>query len=114
VLATLVRGVNRPSLGDARERLPTSCLVGMSYRAARSVEIALEWEHDVLYEPGVTAGIEFVPADPFCLRVGMIGASKSWTVGFGLRYRGVICDYGLMRHPILGPMHTLSLGFDPG
>lgn len=111
VIATLLQGVNRPTIGMARERLPSAITMGISYRPAGTMEIVVEWEHDVLYDPGVNAGIEYGPLDIVSLRAGIVGASSSWTFGFGLRYGGVLCDYGLMLHPILGPMHTVSAGF---
>jgi len=111
VLATLLQGMNRPTIGEARERLPCVFTVGISYRPAGSMEIAAEWEHDVLYDPGVNAGVEYAPAEIVRLRAGVAGGPGSWTCGFGLRYRGLQCDYGLMVHPILGPMHTMSVGF---
>ncbi len=111
VLATLIQGINRPTIGENHELLPFGISMGISYRPAGSMEIALEWEHDVLHDPAVNAGVEYAPADILSLRVGIAGAIRSWTCGLGLRYRGLLCDYGLTLHPVLGPAHTISVGF---
>ena len=75
------------------------------------MEVAVEWSHDVLHDPALDAGIEYAPADILRLRVGMAGAPQAWTCGVGLRYGGLVCDYGVMLHPVLGPAHTVSVGF---
>lgn len=111
VLATLIQGLNRPTIGENHERLPFDVSVGISYSPAGSMEIAAEWEQDILHDPAVNAGIEYAPADILRLRVGIAGATRSWTCGFGLRYRGLLCDYGLTLHPVLGPAHAISVGF---
>jgi hypothetical protein len=111
VLATMVQGLNRPVIGESGERLPFTIAVGISYRPASAMEIAVEWEHDVLHDPAVNGGVEYALADVVCLRIGMAGATRSWTCGIGLRYGGLLCDYGVMFHPILGPAHTISVGF---
>lgn len=111
VLATLIRGINRPTIGESHERLPFDIAMGISYRPSGSMEIAAEWEHDILHDPALNAGVEYAPADILSLRVGIAGAVRSWTCGLGLRYGGLLCDYGLTLHPVLGPAHTISLGF---
>ena len=111
MLATMIQGLNRPTIGESRERLPFALAMGISYRPAGSMEIAVEWEHDVLHDPGVNAGVEYMSADIVCLRVGLAGAIRSWTCGVGLRYGGLLCDYGVTLHPVLGPAHTISVSF---
>ena len=111
VLGTLIRGINRPTIGENHERLPFDIAMGISYRPAGSMEIAVEWEHDVLHDPALNAGVEYAPADILSLRIGIAGAIRSWTCGLGLRYGGLLCDYGLTLHPVLGPAHTISVGF---
>jgi hypothetical protein len=111
ILATMVQGLNRPVIGESGERLPFTIAMGISYRPAGAMELAVEWEHDVLHDPAVNGGVAYAPADIVCLRIGMAGATRSWTCGIGLRYGGLLCDYGVMLHPILGPAHTISVGF---
>ena len=110
VIATLVRGVNRPALGGSGELLPFEVSMGVAYRPSAPLEIGIEWQHDVLHDPGLAAGVEFAPVEIARLRAGIAGSSRAWTCGVGLRYRRLLCDYGVTLHPVLGPAHSISIG----
>jgi hypothetical protein len=111
VLSALIRGLNRPAIGESGEPLPFEMAVGVAYAPPGGMEATVEWNQDVLYEGSLDAGVEYAPAPFLRLRAGVTGAARTWTCGMGLRYRGVACDYGVLLHRVLGPAHTLSVGY---
>ena len=58
VLATLVQGVNRPTIGETRERLPTTIMLGISYRPVNSIEIAVELDFKLKSHERVQAQVQ--------------------------------------------------------
>ncbi len=91
------------------ERIPTVLKAGLSWRPLPQLMLNAETEKDVDYPARFRGGIEYQPAKPFFVRVGIATNPGTNHFGFGFRRKAFCFDYALRTHPTLGLSHHLSL-----
>lgn len=110
----VVSNINRPAIGENRNRLPQIIRAGLMYRPHPLLTIAAEIEKDVLFDPEFRVGAEYVFAESFSVRAGMSDHPSRAAGGFSIQHRSIQIDYGLQWHFELGQTHFITLSFTPG
>ena len=105
----VVKNINSPSMGAARERLPQVISTGISYAPVERLLVLFDIHKDLHYAAAVRGGTEFSAFDFLAVRFGLSTAPSKGTVGLGLKSKRHSFDYALQSHPDLGFSHQLSV-----
>jgi hypothetical protein len=93
------------------ERIPTVLKAALSWRPFPQLMLNAETEKDADYAARFKGGIEYQPARPFFLRVGVATSPGTHHFGFGMKHNRLLFDYALRTHPTLGLSHHLSFNY---
>ncbi len=104
--------LTRTVLEDATdERVPMNFRLGLQYEFSKKVLVAVEVEKDLILDPNVKVGIEYLPVEQFAIRLGMGTLPLHMDIGFGLRLKHFHFDIAGSIHPILGFSPKASLAY---
>ena len=104
--------LTRTKLADGYdERVPMSFRLGAQYDFSKKVKAVVEAEKDLELPAVFKAGIEYLPADIFAIRIGVGTAPFHADFGFGLRLKFLHFDIAGSVHPILGFSPKASLAY---
>ena len=97
--------------GDA---MATLFKVGIGYHPSEKVNLVGEIEKDLLYPLAAKFGIEYMPIKALAVRAGMASGPFRASFGVGVKWQGLLIDFGTSYHEILGftPAISLSYAFD--
>ncbi|HHP7236804.1 hypothetical protein [Longibacter sp.] len=108
VLASLTAGIRADNLTGssiAGEPLPRSLSVGLHYRATPTVNLYSDVYKDVAFPWSLRGGIEVWPVTALAVRAGAARFPARFTLGTGVRLRGLAIDVSAESHPDLGWSH---------
>ena len=105
----VVRNLNAPTIGLARERLPQTYSTGISYVPVDRLIILVDLEKDVRLPVTVKAGLEYRPLEFLAIRSGLATVPSKGTAGIGIQHSRFALDYALQTHPELGLTHQFSI-----
>lgn len=100
--------LNRPAIGDTKERLPQSFVTGISIRPNSLLILNVEVFKDVRFPQEVRFGAEIKALQPLAFRVGTADNPSRFSAGFGLRISKFNIDYAFFTHNDLGLTHQMS------
>jgi len=107
----VVSNINRPAVGENRNRLPQIIRAGVMYRPHPVLNIVAEIEKDVMFDPEFRFGAEYLFSGSFSVRAGMNDRPARAAGGFSVQHRSLQIDYGLQWHFELGQTHFITLSF---
>ena len=110
-LGFTVTNLNEPTIGTAREKIPLTLIMGLSFSpiddAILNVDVVKESGFDFDYR----FGLEYVTLDWLTVRAGYRYLSQSISLGLGLFLGDFRADYSLEYHPELNYSHSVSVGY---
>jgi hypothetical protein len=104
-----VSNVNRASVGNEDDQIPTIISTGLSYRLLEQVKINLALEKDISFSPSFRFGIDYSIIKYLSLRIGASNSPSRFTGGIGINYSLFKLDYAVFTHPDLGLTHQAGL-----
>jgi hypothetical protein len=91
--------------------LPVVMKVGLSYSPVDKLHLNIDVCKDVLHDPNVKAGIEYLLGRALYLRTGLNSYPFKSFFGAGLKLSRFRIDYAVNTHQLLGPAHQASISF---
>lgn len=111
IIGAHVINLTQPSIGE-EEKLPTTFLLGIAYKAGESLFLTTEIEKDIDLEPIWKTGLEYVIHKYFYLRTGFNPQPQAAFFGFGYASkRPLQLDYAFTYSPLLGSKHQATVGY---
>ncbi len=109
--AFTVENVNEPKLGQAKEPIPASAALGVSYSPVKNVEVLIDLLKEQDYDFDFRSGIVFYPLSGIQLRFGFKTIVKSYSAGFSIHLKQFDLGYAFEYHTALGGSNSLSMGY---
>jgi hypothetical protein len=110
VIGTSVGAVNRPALGNARERVPLTFAIGASARITPALLLVADVWKDLRHAAELRTGVEYAMHDLLLLRAGAGTGGTAFSAGVGTRVGSVMLDYAVAVHGALGWTHLFAAG----
>jgi len=110
-LGFVVNNLNEPVIGAAREKIPLTMMLGLSYSPAEGVIFNTDLVKETDVDFDYRFGLEYVALDWLILRAGFRTLTKKLGFGLGLFLGRLRIDYSLENHPDLNVSHSVSVGY---
>lgn len=101
--------LNRPSIGQNKDKLPQIYRAGLSFQLRKDLNVALDVEKDTRYTVSFKSGFEYNILDMLDVRAGVSSEPTKFSAGIGFSYSLFQIDYGFYNHPDLGLTHQGSV-----
>jgi hypothetical protein len=111
-LVAVVRNVNRPTIGSARDPLPQVITTALSFKPAQPLRLVSFLEKESDFPTSVGFGMEYTVAGKVTLGGGMNLTIPEYSASVGLETGRLMFSYSLTVHPLLGPTHHASIAVD--
>jgi hypothetical protein len=110
-VGALVTNINRPYISAAKEQLPQTMSIGLSYIPDDNLMLSFEIFRDIKYQPEFRAGCAYKVIPLLTIRAGIEDQLDLYSYGLGIQMNWIAIDYSLRTHPVLGLSHiaTVSL-----
>ncbi len=108
----VVKNLNAPAIGLAKERLPQVYSTGICYMPVDRFRILIDLEKDVRFPVSMRAGVEYQPLEFLAFRSGLATEPSKGTAGVGINYLRFAFDYAIQTHPELGFTHQFSVSIN--
>ena len=95
-----------------KSSLPVIMKVGFSYQPVNELQLNIDLNKDVDYEPILKAGIEYLVSGKLYLRTGMNTNPFKGFFGVGILPGRFKIDYAIGTHQFLGNSHQASVSFN--
>ncbi len=109
-----LKNATAATIGQTRERLPQTFLLGMRYGPWRDFLVTLEAEKDNRYPFVLKAGVEQRFFEILALRIGVSDNPDKFSAGIGARYSIIEFAYAGYSHQQLGWTHQVEISFRLG
>lgn len=108
-LGFLVQNINRASLADIDDQIPTILNAGISYNMLDLLSISFSVEKDVRYNPSIQFGVDYEIIEYLSLRSGFSNQPSRYSAGIGINYSIFSLDYAFFTHQDLGLTHQAGI-----
>ena len=109
--AFTVENLNEPELGQAKEKIPASAALGLSYLLLENVEFLIDLVKEQDYDFDFRSGIVFKPLPWTTVQFGFKTIVKSYSAGFSLNFSQFDLGYAFEYHTALGGSNSISVGY---
>lgn len=96
------------------ERVPTIMRCGLRYKFSEKVQLSVETEKDVQYDPFFKAGIEYRAIEQLYIRGGIATDPGYNSFGFGVLLNKFCIDIAASKHQVLGYSTQINITYDFG
>ena len=96
------------------ERAPTIMRCGLRYNFSEKVQLSVETEKDVQYDPFFKAGIEYRAIEQLYIRGGIATDPGYNSFGFGVLLSKFSIDIAASKHQVLGYSTQINITYDFG
>lgn len=104
-----LRNVNRASLADIKDQIPTFLNAGISYDVIDEMSVNLAMEKDIRFKPSLQFGIDYEIIEFLSLRSGFSNEPSRYSAGIGINYSIFSLDYAFFTHNDLGLTHQAGI-----
>lgn len=104
-----INNINRASLGDIKDQLPTILNAGLSHDFLNKLTAHFAVEKDVRHNPSIHFGIDYEIIEYLALRTGFSNQPSRYTAGIGINYSIISLDYAFFSHIDLGLTHQAGI-----
>ncbi len=103
--------LNRPTWGEAKDKLPQIFRGGFSYLPLKNILLGFEIEKDLRYPFNLKFGLEYNLLEMFAIRFGYNNSPSKFAGGFGVSYSIFQINYAVSSHLDLGLTHLFGIDF---
>lgn len=104
-----IQNINRASLEDIEDQIPTIINAGLSHDFLKSLSVNFAVEKDIRYNPSIHFGIDYEIIEYLSLRTGFSNQPSRYTAGIGINYSIFSLDYAFFSHTDLGLTHQAGV-----
>lgn len=104
-----VHNINRATLADVDDQIPTDFILGTSYDLLDLLSINFSVEKDIRYNPSFQFGVDYDIIEFFSLRTGFSNQPSRYSAGVGINISIFSLDYAFFSHQDLGLTHQAGI-----
>lgn len=108
-LGFLIHNINRVSLSDLNDQIPSIINVGLSHDFLKKLSVNFSVEKDLRYNPSIQFGLDYEIIEYFSIRTGFSNQPSRYTAGVGINYSIFSLDYAFFSHSDLGLTHQAGV-----
>ena len=108
-LGFVVHNINRASLANVDDQIPTVINLGASYDLLNMLSINLAVEKDIRYNPSIQFGVDYEIIEYLSLRTGFSNQPSRYSAGVGINFSIFSLDYAFFSHHDLGLTHQAGV-----
>lgn len=105
----VIRNITSSTIGVPREKLPQIFSAGLSCFPIPEVNLVLDYEKQIGFDPSPRFGLEYKIVESVALRGGISEEPNLSSGGIGIQYSFMQFDYALSYNETLGWSHEISL-----
>ena len=110
-LATVITNINEPTIGEVKETLPLSAVLGISFKPLKEVELLV----DIFKEDRYDFGYRFATRINVLKRINILGGIReqinSFSAGLEYETENYSVSYGADIHPELDISHAIGITY---
>ncbi len=108
-LGFVVHNINRASLANVDDQIPTIINLGASYDLLNMLSINFAVEKDIRYNPSIQFGVDYEIIEYLSLRTGFSNQPSRYSAGVGINFSIFSLDYAFFSHHDLGLTHQAGV-----
>ncbi|MCJ7553066.1 MAG: hypothetical protein MUO34_04205 [Ignavibacteriaceae bacterium] len=108
-LGFVVHNINRASLANVDDQIPTVINLGASYDLLNMLSINFAVEKDIRYNPSIQFGVDYEIIEYLSLRTGFSNQPSRYSAGVGINFSIFSLDYAFFSHHDLGLTHQAGI-----
>ncbi|HSL90599.1 MAG TPA: hypothetical protein VK870_14950 [Ignavibacteriaceae bacterium] len=108
-LGFIVHNLNRASLANVDDQIPTVINLGVSYDLMDVLSVNMALEKDISFKPSIQFGIDYELIEYLSLRTGFSNQPSRYSAGIGINYSIFSLDYAFFTHQDLGLTHQTGV-----